>query len=132
MKVAKDRDKLAAEEICAWAVEQLSETRKRNLDKEDHGDPSQKTSANNKRSSGGDTIAYLREKTEKDFALCQEVKNIRKQELDIAKSKEEASQKQIAQLIENSEQQTNMLMMLITKMTKKRWDYLLTSKLYVY
>ena len=68
MKVAKDQDKLAAEEICAWAVEQLSETRKRNLDKEDHGDPSQKTSANNKRSSGGDTIAYLREKNWK--RLC--------------------------------------------------------------
>ena len=69
MKVAKDQDKLTAEQICACAVERLSETRKRNLDKVDHGDQSQKVSSNNKRRcSGEDTIAYLREKAEKDFA----------------------------------------------------------------
>ena len=77
VKVAKDQDKLAAEEICACAIERLSETRKRNLDKVDHGDQSQKISSNNKRrSSGGDTVAYLREKTKKDFALRQEEINI--------------------------------------------------------
>ena len=68
MKVAKDQDKLAAEEICAGAVKRLSDTRKRNLDKVDHGYQSQKISSNNKsRSSGGDTVAYVREKN--DFAL---------------------------------------------------------------
>ena len=67
LKLAKDQDKLAAEEICACAVEGLSETRKRDLDKVDHGNQSIKISSNNKRrSSGGDTIAYLREKTERD------------------------------------------------------------------
>ena len=59
-------------------------------------------------------------KTGKDFALRQEEINIRKHETHIAKSKEEASQKQIAQLIENSQQQTNKLVMLITKMIEKR------------
>ena len=53
-------------------------------------------------------------------ALRQEEINIQKQELDISRSREEASQKQITQLIENSQQQTNMLMMLITKMKEKR------------
>ena len=53
-------------------------------------------------------------------ALHQEEINIQKQELDIARSREEASQKQITQLIKNSQQQTNMLMMLITKMIEKR------------
>ena len=77
VKVAKDQDKLAAEEIRACAVERLSETRKRNLDKVDHGDQSQKISSNNKwRSSGGDTIAYLRERNKKDFALRPEEINI--------------------------------------------------------
>ena len=77
VKIAKDQDKLAAEEIRACAVERLSETPKRNLDKEDHGDQSQKMSSNNKRRSpGGDTIAYLREKTEKDFPLRQEEINL--------------------------------------------------------
>ena len=104
VKIAKDQGKLAAGEICACAAERLSETRKRNLDKVDHGDQSQKISSNKKRSSGGDSIAYLREKTEKDFALCQEEMNLQKHELDMAKLKEEASQKQIAQLIENSQQ----------------------------
>ena len=77
VKIAKDQDKLVAEEIRACAVERLSETRKRNLDTVDNGDQSQKVRSNNKRrSSGGDTIAYLREKTEKDFALRQEEINL--------------------------------------------------------
>ena len=77
VKVAKDQDKLAAEEIRACAVERLSEMRKRNLHIADHEDQSQKNCNNNKRrSSGGNTIAYLREKTEKDFALHQEEINI--------------------------------------------------------
>ena len=46
--VANDQVKLAAEVIRACAVEQLSETIKRNLDKVDHGDQSQKISSNSK------------------------------------------------------------------------------------
>ena len=67
VKVAKDQDKLATEEIRACAVEQLSEMRKRNLDIVDHEHHSKKISNNKRRSSGGDTVAYLGEKTEKDF-----------------------------------------------------------------
>ena len=37
VKIAKDQDKIAAEEIRACAVERLSKTRKRNLNKADHG-----------------------------------------------------------------------------------------------
>ena len=46
------------------------------------------------------------------FLLRQEAINLRNQELDIVKSKVEVSQKQIAQLTENSQQQTNKLMRL--------------------
>ena len=46
------------------------------------------------------------------FLLRQEAINLRNQELDIVKSKVEVSQKQIAQLIENSQQQTKKLMRL--------------------
>ena len=57
VKIAKEQDKLTAEEIRACAVKWLSEKRKRNLDKVDHGDQSQTISSNNKRrSSGGDVI----------------------------------------------------------------------------
>ena len=45
VKFAKDQDKLAAGEICACTVERLSETRKRNLDKLDRGNQSQKISS---------------------------------------------------------------------------------------
>ena len=38
MKITKDHDKLAAEEIRACEVERLGETRKKNLDKVDHAD----------------------------------------------------------------------------------------------
>ena len=63
VKIAQDEDKLAPEKIHACAVERLSETRTRNLDKVDHGDQSQKISTNNKgMSSIGDAIAYLRGK----------------------------------------------------------------------
>ena len=64
VKIAKDQDKLAAEEIHACVVERLSETFLKNLVKVGHGDQSQKISSNNKRTfSDGDTIAYLKEKT---------------------------------------------------------------------
>lgn len=85
MKITKDHDKLAAEEIRACEVERLGETRKKNLDKVDHADLKkmrykiQKSSNNNKRtSSGGDTTVYLRKKTVKDFPLRQEERNLRK------------------------------------------------------
>ena len=117
VKIAKGEHKLAAEKARDCAVERLTETHKRNFQ-------SPKISNNRRSSSGGDTIAYLKEKPEKDFALRQEEINFRKQELDISKSKEEASQKQIAQLIENAQQQTNTLKILLTKMVGKVWDYL--------
>ena len=53
VKIAKDQNKLAAEEIRACTVEQQSEMCKRNLEKADHGDQSQKVSSNNKRRSSG-------------------------------------------------------------------------------
>ena len=96
VKIVNDQGKLAVEESRVCAGQQLSETCKRNLEKVDHGDQPQKISSDNKkRSSGADTIAYLREKTKKDLPLCQEEINLQKQDLDIAKSKEGASEKQM-------------------------------------
>ena len=60
VKIAKGEDKARD-----CAVERLTETHKRNFQ-------SQKISNNRRSSSGGDTIAYLKEKPEKDFALRQE------------------------------------------------------------
>ena len=41
------------------------------------------------RTSGGDTIAYLREKAEKDFKLRKEVLKFRKEELELNKKREQ-------------------------------------------
>ena len=128
MKIANDQGKLAAEESRVCAGEQLSETCKRNLEKVDHGDQPQKISSDNKkRSSGGDTIAYLREETKKDLPLCQEEINLQKQDLDIAKSKEGASEKQM-----KNRRRSKRVLTLRCAMSKRPWPYYLryTYKLY--
>ena len=70
------------------------------------------------------------------FLLRQEAINLRNQELDIVKSKVEVSQKQIAQLIENSQQQTNKLMRLKELQTRilrtiLTWSLFSLIRLYV-
>ena len=97
-------------------MERLSETKKQ--DKMILSDDiSPKT--NKSRSSGSDTVAYLRDKTDKDFVLRGEELSLRKEELELNKSREEASQRQLQMLIQNSQQQTNALMLLIGKITEK-------------
>ena len=111
-----DQEKLAAEETRRVSVERLSETKKRQNDSESD-DISPKTKKS--RSSGSDTVAYLRDKTDKDFVLRGEEISLRKEELELNKSREEASQRQLQMLIQNSQQQTNALMLLIGKITEK-------------
>lgn len=106
-RVAKDKDKEAAEEIRAVAAERLSETRKRSAETVGENNETKR-----RRSSGGDTLAYLREKAEKDFAL-------RERELQNARAKDEATQRQMQMLIENAQQQTNLMMNLMAKMAEK-------------
>ena len=111
-----DQEKFAAEETRRVSMERLSETKKRQIDDEsDDSSPKTKKS----RSSGSDTVAYLRDKTEKDFCLRGEELALRKAELELNKSREEASQKQLQMLIQNSQQQTNALMLLIGKIAEK-------------
>ena len=111
-----DQEKLAAEETRRVSMERLSETKKRQNDSESD-DISPKTKKS--RSSGSDTVAYLRDKTDKDFVLRGEELSLRKEELELNKSREEASQRQLQMLIQNSQQQTNTLMLLIGKITEK-------------
>ena len=58
-------------------MERLSETQKR-----EGAESSSKLSEKKMRSSGGDTIAYLRDKAEKDLKLREELK-LRRQELEL-------------------------------------------------
>lgn len=89
---------------------------KRTLDS-DTSEESPKSSK--RRSSGGDTIAYLRDKSEKDFTLRGEEIKLRKQELLLMKEKEENAKQQMQVLLSNSQQQTNTMLMLVSKIADK-------------
>ena len=77
-KRLKRRD--ARVKIRCTSMERLSETRKR-----EGAESSSKSSEKKMRSSGGDTISYLREKAEKDFKLSGEELNLRREELELNK-----------------------------------------------
>ena len=113
----QDQERVAAEEIRTLATERLSETRKRSAENLSSDESSPKSSK--RRSSGGDTIAYLRDKSEKDFSLRGEEIALRKQELLLMHEKEENAKQQMEMLISNSQQQTNMMLMLVSKMAEK-------------
>ena len=68
------------------SLERLSETRKRNA--QDSASGCNSHDEKRRRSSGGDTIAYLREKSEKDFQLREAESKLRREELEMNKSRE--------------------------------------------
>ena len=79
------------------------------------------TSSNQRksRSSGTDTIVYLREKTVKDFELRVEELRLKRQQLDLEKQRQEASHSHIERLMQSSQQQINAMLLLIGKLTEK-------------
>lgn len=86
------------------STERLSETRKRKQE----GDSQDENPK--KRSSGGDTFAYLREKSEKDFQLRQDELELQKEELKVTKAREET-------LISQSNAMINLLTKLADKLS---------------
>ena len=66
------------------SLERLSETRKR----EAQDSACSSHDERRRRSSGGDTIAYLREKSENDFQLREAESKLRREELEMNKSRE--------------------------------------------
>ena len=76
--------------------------------KQQEGDSAEE--APKRRSSGGDTIAYLREKSEKDFEMREEELQLRKEELKVTKAREEA-------LISQSNAMMNILAKLADKLS---------------
>ena len=99
-------------------MERLSETQKKRSNSDDDFDvtsPKQKKS----RSSGTDTIAYLREKTEKDFELRAGELKLKREQLDMEKQRQEASQNHMEMLIQSSQQQMNAMLLLVGKLTEK-------------
>ena len=113
-----DKERQEAEETRWLLMEHLSETQKRRSNSDDDFDvtsPKQKKS----RSSGTDTIAYLREKTEKDFELRAEELKLKREQLDMEKQRQEASQNHMEMLIQSSQQQMNAMLLLVGKLIEK-------------
>ena len=80
-----NKEKEAADDIRTKSLERLSKTRK----KETQGSASSCSSYEKRpRSSGGDTIAYLQEKSEKDIRLQEAELKLRREELELNKSRE--------------------------------------------
>ena len=67
-KSVKHRRGKAAESVRTTSMERLSERKIR--EQEENGE--EEITPKRNRSSGGDTIAYLREKSEKDFQRCEQ------------------------------------------------------------
>ena len=70
------------------------------------------------RNSGTDTIAYLREKTEKDFELRAEELKLKREQLDMEKQRQETSQNHMEILIQ-SRQQMNAILLIVGKLSEK-------------
>ena len=81
-----DDEKAAAEDVRKRSMERLSETRKRLKSDTSDDDYVEKK----RRSSGTDTIAYLREKSERDFQLREEEMRLKREELDQSKECDKA------------------------------------------
>ena len=99
-------------------MERLSETQKRRSNSDDNFDVTS-TKQKKSRCSGTDTIAYLREKTEKDFELRAEELKLKREQLDMEKQRQEASQNHMEMLIQSSQQQMNAMLLSVGKLAEK-------------
>ena len=92
----------------------------KNLDEKNSDDNFDVTWPKHKKSrnSGTDTIAYLREKTEKDFELRAEELKLKREQLDMEKQRRETSQNHMEILIQ-SQQQMNAILLIVGKLSEK-------------
>ena len=96
----------------------LSETQKRRNDNNDDFNVTsskQKTSG----SSGTDTIAYLRQKTEKTFELRAEELKHKREPFDLENQRQETSQNHMEMSTQSSQQQMNAVLLLVGKLSEK-------------
>ena len=84
-----EEEKKEAENIRSVSRDIIWKLKKRQQEKSDTEDVEEVT-PKRKRSSGGDTISYLREKSEKDLQLREEELKLRREELSLNKAREEA------------------------------------------
>ena len=120
----KENEKKKAEEMRNRSMEKLGETQKRKATAED----GQQTTPR-KRSSGSETLVYLREKAEREFELRQEELEVKKKEQSAQlqmfqymqqqlQQQQQQQQQQMQVQIQQQQLQNQMLLALIEKITK--------------
>ena len=109
------QEKKAADSVRRMSMERLSESKTRELEESDDDI----TPKRKKRNNGTDTVAYLREKNLTEIEFKKEEMEIRKDELALAKEKENNSRDQFQQMLLQQQQQNQALMMLISKVVDK-------------
>ena len=120
----KENERKKAEEMRNRSMEKLGETQKRKATAED----GQQTTPR-KRSSGSETLVYLREKAEREFELRQEELEVKKKEQSAQlqmfqymqqqlQQQQQQQQQQMEVQIQQQQLQNQMLLALIEKITK--------------
>lgn len=120
----KENERKKAEEMRNRSMEKLGETQKRKATAED----GQQTTPR-KRSSGSETLVYLREKVEREFELRQEELEVKKKEQSAQlqmfqymqqqlQQQQQQQQQQMQVQIQQQQLQNQMLLALIEKITK--------------
>ena len=120
----KENERKKAEEMRNRSMEKLGETQKRKATAED----GQQTTPR-KRSSGSETLVYLREKAEREFELRQEELEVKKKEQSAQlqmfqymqqqlQQQQQQQQQQMQVQIQQQQLQNQMLLALIEKITK--------------
>lgn len=105
------QDALKAKEMRQQALETLGETMKRKPEVEDP--TSENRGKKKSRSSGSETLVYLREKAEKDKELKLNEMELRRQELQLRKQEIENTKYQQNQMFEHLHSQNNQLFLLL-------------------
>ena len=90
----QDADKKKAEDMRLKSLETFSETRKRSLDQDDDESPK---SSGKRRSSGSETMAFLRMKAEKDSELRQQELKVKSDEVKLQQKLMQEQQKTLAE-----------------------------------
>ena len=114
-----DKERAETEKVQRMSMERLSETKKRlstnaSTDELEVSPPTKRP-----RSSGGDRIMYLRERSEKNFALREEELRLKRAELEAAKERDSHLQQQSALMLQQCQQQSAAMMLLVQKVVEK-------------
>ena len=95
-----EQDQAKAEEMRKRSLETMSETMERN----------DVQPASKKRNNGTETINYLREKLEREEALRQEELQMKKEEMELSKKREESQSTMLMNMCQNMQNQQQLFM----------------------